>query len=204
MCILSDFSSSWTLHKTICSISYYVSDALQNTSAMWAMFVSVAVMTWRVTIFFHTTAAFLFKLGHRLSSTVHDGSDAAVWLAASHWGRKGASWNVIGSYVIAATGRLLLSRGLLNTNGFDMQTSSLSWAWDVIFILRSGCCCLGEWEKKTRQVNDVHLLAWQPWSNFYPQWVIKQNHLIALKFGIIISIFTVHISQLVTIKGTMT
>lgn len=39
---------------------------------------------------------------------------------------KKARWNVIGSYVIGATGQLLLSHGLLNTSGFDVQTGSQS------------------------------------------------------------------------------
>lgn len=75
---------------------------------------------------FHPTAAFLLKLGHQLCVAVHDGSDAAVWLAASHRGRKRTSWNVIGPYVISATGRLLLSHSLLNTSGFDMYTGRYS------------------------------------------------------------------------------
>lgn len=37
---------------------------------------------------------------------------------------KKASWNVIGSYVISATGQLLLRHGLLNMSGFEMQTDS--------------------------------------------------------------------------------
>lgn len=32
----------------------------------------------------HPTAAFLLKLGHQLCGVMHDGRDAAVWLAASH------------------------------------------------------------------------------------------------------------------------
>lgn len=39
-------------------------------------------------------------------------------------GEKKTSWNVIGSYVISATGWFLFSHGLLNTGAFDMQTSS--------------------------------------------------------------------------------
>lgn len=48
------------------------------------MYVSVAVMTWRVTMLIHPTAAFLLELGHQLWGVMHDGSDAAVWLAARH------------------------------------------------------------------------------------------------------------------------
>lgn len=100
------------------------------------MYVSVAVMTWRVTTLIHPTAAFLLKLGHQLWGVMHDGSDAAVWLAARHWAeKKKASWKVIGSYVIGATGQLLLSRGLLHTSGFDMQTKQRRhiylWLWVV-------------------------------------------------------------------------
>lgn len=51
---------------------------------VWVMYVSVAVMTWRVTTLIHPTAAFLLKLGHQLWGVMHDGSDAAVWLAARH------------------------------------------------------------------------------------------------------------------------
>lgn len=55
---------------------------LQNIFSIWVVF--VAVKTWRVTMLFHSTAAFLLKLGQELSGAVHDGSDAAGWLAASH------------------------------------------------------------------------------------------------------------------------
>lgn len=55
---------------------------LENKSGVWL--VIVAVRTWRVTILFHPTAVFLLKLGQRLCGAVHDGSDAAVWLTASH------------------------------------------------------------------------------------------------------------------------
>lgn len=61
-----------------------VTGTLQHVSAVWVMFVSVAVRTWRVTMLIHPTAASLLKLGHQLCGAMHDGSDAAVWLAASH------------------------------------------------------------------------------------------------------------------------
>lgn len=115
---------------------------------------SVAVRTWRVTMLIHPTAAFFFffcsKLGHQLCGVMHDGSDAAVWLAASHWGRKRASWNAIGSYVIGATGRLLLSRGLSNTSGFDRQTGSQSKTETSYLFMGVG----GISSEKERQVND--------------------------------------------------
>lgn len=50
----------------------------------WYVGCVVAVRTWRVTMLFHPTAAFLLKLGQQLCGAVHDGSDAAVWLTASH------------------------------------------------------------------------------------------------------------------------
>lgn len=56
---------------------------MASFSSVWVKFVSVAVWTWRVTALFYSTAAFLLKLGHQLSSAVHGGSDAAVWHAAS-------------------------------------------------------------------------------------------------------------------------
>lgn len=61
-----------------------VTGTLQNVFGAWVMFASVAVGTWRVTMLIHPTAAFLLKLGHQLCGAMHDGSDAAVWLAASH------------------------------------------------------------------------------------------------------------------------
>lgn len=79
---------------------------------------------------------------------MHDGSDAAVWLAASHRGRKRASWNAIGSYVIGATGRLLLSCGLSNTSGFDRQTGSQS-KTEMSYLFTGGVS-----SEKERQVNN--------------------------------------------------
>lgn len=81
----------------------------------------MVVRTWRVTILIHATAAFLLKLGHQFCGVMHDGSDAAVWLAASHCEekkKKKTSWKVTGSYVISATGQSLLS--LLNMSSFEM------------------------------------------------------------------------------------
>lgn len=51
---------------------------------VWVVYLSVAVMTWRVTLLIHPAAAFWLKLGHQLCGVMHDGSDAAVWLAANH------------------------------------------------------------------------------------------------------------------------
>lgn len=100
-----------------------VAGALQNVM-VWGViciYVSVVVRTWRVTILIHPTAAFLLKLGHQLCGVMHDGSDAAVWLAASHCEgeKKKTSWKVTGSYVISATGQSLLS--LLNMSSFEMR-----------------------------------------------------------------------------------
>lgn len=54
----------------------------------------------------HPTAAILLKVGQQHHGEMHDGSDAAVWLAASRRGRgKKASRKVIGSYVISNTGQ---------------------------------------------------------------------------------------------------
>lgn len=74
MCIFSGFSSfsSQAIMVMLCQLQLNCSlcktmiGTLQNIFVAWAMFVSVAVRTWRVTMLFHPTAAFLLKLGHQL------------------------------------------------------------------------------------------------------------------------------------------
>ena len=110
---------------------------------------------------------------------------------------KRASWNVISSYVIGATGRLLLSRGLLSTGGFDMQTSSQLKQTSHLFTGVGGVLSLRE-----RQVNEVHTPACQPWSKLHPQYEsYKQDHPTAFKAGIII--FSKSL-LFVSFKGTFT
>lgn len=74
-------------------------------------------------------------------------------------GEKRASCKVIGSYVIRATGQLLLSCGLLNTSGFDMQTST-SYFFMVACQLR----------RKGRLTNCIFWPTRWPWANVQPQY----------------------------------
>lgn len=51
---------------------------------------------------------------------------------------KRASRDVIGSYVISATGWALLNHGLLNMSGSDMQTGSWTLTWTLYLQMGLG------------------------------------------------------------------
>lgn len=110
--MLNCFKYYWGHKSFFYYIHYYgyvLSDKMKlfstGTPNVFGVFVSVAVKTWRATVLIHPTAACVFvKTG--TSALWRDAWwEWCRWMARSQ-SQKKASWNVISSYAISATGWL--------------------------------------------------------------------------------------------------
>lgn len=122
---------------------------VQNSCAAWAMIVSVAVRTWRVTMLFHPTAAF-FCLNWDISSAARCMMGAMPlygWqpVTEGEGGSLECDW--------------FLCNQCYRTVIVEPWPFEHEWLWytdrlwglkrNVIFVYGSGRRCLGEWEGTT-------------------------------------------------------
>lgn len=97
-------------------LSYIKNKTVTGVFDMWGLRQWGA---WRVMVLLQPTAAFFWmNLGHQLCCVAHDGSDAAVWLTASH--RRGKEGPLQCDWLLCKQQHRMLIVAFLNRLGSDL------------------------------------------------------------------------------------